>query len=102
MRDPHKSERRGPVIGRAFLSQTTPQERANYMPESNFAIPTAARLEQAVELNVRFHVDGLTPRAVRRRFVDCLRIEIARGRVAHEFDVDSAIDCVMSASWRIF
>jgi hypothetical protein len=43
-------------------------------------------VENTVCLSVAFHVDRLTPRGVRSRFIDSLRIAIARARVTREID----------------
>ncbi len=40
----------------------------------------------AVALTVEFNIGGLTPRGVRRRFIDSLRIAIAQARITREID----------------
>jgi hypothetical protein len=45
-----------------------------------------AQFAPEVTLTVTFSVAGLTPREVRRRFIDALRIAIARTRVTREIE----------------
>ena len=39
-----------------------------------------------VALTIKFLVEGLSPRGLRRRFISALRIEIARAKVAGELE----------------